>query len=98
MDIPKEKVKLVVDEYWKKVYDKLLTLEATTVYIREVGLITISRYKLRRFILRWINKIRNVKKTPKYDEVERKRILDNMTAKLSKALAQRNIIAKYNSE
>jgi hypothetical protein len=98
LDIPKEKVKLVVDGYWNEVYDKLINLDATTVYIRNVGLITISRYKLRKFISRMIGKVRNVKITEKYNESERKVVLEGTKKKLSKALFQRNIIAKYNNE
>lgn len=96
LDIPKEKVKLVVDGYWNEVYDKLLSLEATTVYIRHVGLITISRYKLRKFILRFIDKIRNMKKSEKYNDSEKQEMIEKTKKKLSKALIQRDIIAKYN--
>ena len=98
LDIPKEKVKLVVDGYWNEVYDKLLSLEATTVYIRNVGLITISRYKLRKFILRFIDKIRKMKKSEKYNDSEKHAMVETTKRKLRKALVQRDIIAKYNLE
>lgn len=96
LDIPKEKVKLVVDEYWNEVYSKLLSLEATTVYIRNVGLITISRYKLRKFISRYISKIRSYDKTTKFSDSEKQVIVEKTKNKLRKALIQRDIIAKYN--
>lgn len=96
LDIPKEKVKLVVDEYWNEICNKVITLEATTVYIRNVGLITISRYKLRKFILKQIDKIRGLKKVDKFTEEEKPILRERAKKKLEKALIQRNIIAKYN--
>jgi hypothetical protein len=96
LDVPKEKVKLLVDGYWNEVYDRLLSLDTTTVYIRNVGLITISRYKLRKFIFRLIQKIRITRTTDKFSEADKKEIEARQIKKLQKALIQRNIIAKYN--
>lgn len=96
LDIPKERVKLVVDAYWNEVYDKLLSLDSTTVYIRNVGLITISRFKLRKFISRYIQKIRNIEKSVRLSDSDKHLYLTKTKEKLRKALVQRDIIAKYN--
>jgi hypothetical protein len=94
MDIPKEKVKVIVDAYWDGVYKKLLNLDSTTVFIRNVGLITISKFKLRKFIYKFIDKIRFLNKGDNYSEQQKQKLNPLYIKKLRKALFQRNIIAK----
>lgn len=83
-----------MDAYWDGVYKKLLTLDSTTVFIRNVGLITISKFKLRKFIYKLIEKIRFLNREPTYSEHQRQRLNPFYIKKLRKALSQRNIIAK----
>ena len=95
LGIPEEKVKIVLMEYWRTATSRLINLDATTVSIRHVGNMTVSRYKLYNYIRKRIEKIRFVKDYDKYDEEKRKELLEYNLSKLRKALVQRDILARY---
>lgn len=95
LDLSKEKVKIVIDKYWETVSYRLTHLESTTIFIRNVGLITVSKFKLKNYIKKLIANIRFMKRSEEHDEDIKQKTIVNYTNKLSKALKQRNIIAKH---
>lgn len=94
-----EEVKTVIMRYWKEVRDKTvynkMELDKTTLFLRGIGIFTISHYKLNKFILKLISKIRGMNRSVKYtEEVKQSHTLKLMN-RLKKALVHRNILAIY---
>lgn len=94
LNLPEEKVRTIINAYWYKAFSGLVHLDETTVTIRHVGSFSVSRYKINNYIRKRIQKIRFLQGEPKLDEEKREEYLKYNYEKLSKALIQRNIIAK----
>jgi hypothetical protein len=92
--LPKEKVKPLVDFYWNEVYRKLMTFESSTVHIREVGTITVSKFKLRLFLQKYILIIKRVLNSEKYPKEKMDEIKSKYFFYLRKLLKERDRIAK----
>lgn len=92
LKIPKDKVKPLVDEYWSTLERKVSKMESTTIFIRDVGVITISKFKLRGYIIELLYKIRRAVRYGKTHTMENK-VMVRYYNRLRKSLAQRNIIA-----
>ena len=93
LNLPEEKVRPIILEYWRTIYYKLIRLESMTISVRNVGIFTISRYKLNNYIKKTIYKIRNTKKSTRLSEEKKNSIIEAMTTKLKIALKMRNKIA-----
>lgn len=98
LKLPENEVKLVVMEYWKSIYNKILTGSETTVTARHVGTFTVSRWKLNNYIKKIIAKIRRIKKTDKLSVEKKEEILTVEYKRLKNCLFHRDRIAKNYAE
>lgn len=90
-------VELVNGFFWKDIRKKLSSLEHTSIAIKHIGVITISKRKVDHFIRTTIRKIRNIRKSMRYKETTKALLLEVNYDRLRKALVQRNILAtQYN--
>lgn len=90
--LPRDQVKIVITKYWDEIYRRILSLDDTTIAIRHVGVITVSKFKLNKYISKRIHKIRTVRGS---DFTERKKeyLLTHHYERLKKALIKRNELA-----
>jgi hypothetical protein len=86
-------VESVNDFYWKTVRRTLSSLESTSVSLKHLGTITVSKRKIDYFIKCTIGKIRNIRKSTKYKESTKALLLDVNMDRLKKALVRRNELA-----
>jgi len=93
LNLPEDKVKPVVMEYWETIYKRLLKLETTTITARHLGSFTISRFKLNNFIQKSIDKIRRIRATDKLSQEKKDEIVMDEYKRLRTALARRNELA-----
>lgn len=101
MDLPEDKVRIVIEKYWSEIYQKMVNgMEdgKATLFLRNVGLFTLSRYKLNNFIKKKIGKIKGMAKSTKYSEDVKKDFIEKQTKKLKKSLLYRNLVAKDYAE
>lgn len=93
LNIPEDQVKVVVMEYWKTIYNKILTGSETAITVRHIGTFTVSRWKLYNYIKKIIAKIKRIRKTDKLTDEKKKEILDLEYKRLRNCLYHRNKIA-----
>lgn len=101
LNLPEDKredAKKLIMAYWKEIADQIIRIDSTTVAIRKLGVITVSKLKIRKFIFDTIKHIRNMKLSKKYSEASKDNYVNVHTKKLKKALIQRNILAKDYAE
>lgn len=80
--------------FWKVgVRASLSSMEYTSVSIKHLGTITVSKRKVDYMIRTLIRKIRNIRKSKRYKQSTIELLLDTNFDKLRKALKQRNILA-----
>lgn len=94
LNIPLNVVTLVNEFYWKTSKEKLINYEATTLFYKHLGSITISKYKVYKEIHRVIERIRTVRNHPQYGEEAKKRYINDNMLKLKKLLVHRNNLAQ----
>jgi|SRR5688572_8331500 len=92
--ISEDLVEKVNKFYWKNVRATLSEFSDTSVSIKHIGTITVSRRKLNFFITQLIRKIRVIRAGTKHKESTKALLLETNMNRLKKALVQRNIIAK----
>lgn len=80
--------------FWKDVRSQLSNLDSTSVAIKHLGTITVSKRKVDQFIRMTIYKIRGIKKSVKYKESTKEIMLETHMNRLKKALIRRNELAK----
>src|ERR1044072_5415118 len=83
----------VNDFFWKETRRTLSSLEYTSVSIKCLCTITVSKRKVDYTIKKLIGKIRNIRKSTRYKESTTALLLEVNYEKLRKALKQRNILA-----
>lgn len=95
LNYPEEVVKKVLGKYWQSAYSKIISANITTIGLRHIGVLTISKFKLAIFIKKKIAFIRYLKKIRVAPEKEEKRWMkiETQMKKLRKALIHRNRIA-----
>lgn len=93
LGLPENKVRIVLKEYWKAGLQNVIKFNGRTTSFRYIGNFTVSKYKLDRYIIKLIRKIRNTKKTKKLSEENRAAALEVYYRDLRMALEQRNEIA-----
>lgn len=101
MDLPEDKVKILIETYWKEIYQKMVNGMddgKATLFLRNIGMFTFSRYKLNNFIRKKIGKIKGMTKSKKYSEEIKKEFIEKQTNKLKKSLKYRNLVAKDYAE
>ncbi len=87
-------IKKVNKYYWDKgVRRKLSTLESLSVFIKGLGVITVSRYNLNKFIKKTIIKLKMIRLSDKYKEENKKIYIDTLEKRLKKLLIKRNELA-----
>jgi hypothetical protein len=94
-------VKALVDRYWQEVYDKIvngLPEDKSTLFLRNIGMFTVSRYKLNNFIKKKIGKIKGMAKSEKYSDETKKEVIERHKKKLTLSLSYRNLVAKDYAE
>jgi hypothetical protein len=101
MDLPEDKVKMVVDRYWEELYRKMvkgMDDGKTTLFLRNIGLFTVSKFKLSNFIKKRIAKIRGMMKSEKYTDKQKEDFVNRHKKNLSLSLKYRNLLAKDYAE
>jgi len=88
-----DEVEQINDFFWKTLRQKLSNMESTSVSIKHIGTITVSKRKIDFFIRTTINKIRNIRKSIKYKPTTQAILLDVNYDRLRKSLKQRNELA-----
>lgn len=94
LNYDEKEVERVNDFFWKEVRRKLSTLESTSITIKHIGTITVSKRKIDQYIKNIIKKIRSIRVSTKYKQSTQALLLDVNMDRLKKALVQRNILAK----
>lgn len=80
--------------FWKEVRGSLTSMEYTSVSIKHLCTITVSKRKVDYIIKKLIGKIRSLRKSTRLKQSTIDLLLDSNFEKLRKALKQRNILAK----
>lgn len=99
--LPEDKVRKVVEKYWETLRDKMVNgmdNEKTTLFLRNIGLFTVSRYKLNNFIKKKISKIKGMERSEKYSDEQKKVFFERHKKKLALSLKYRNLVAKDYAE
>lgn len=92
--LPFEVVRAVNDYFWRKGIRKNMTdITHRSIYIKNIGTITVSMYKLKSQISKIIKKIRAVRVSTKYKEETKQLILDKSFRELKEMLIKRNEMA-----
>jgi hypothetical protein len=98
LNLPESEVKIVIEGWWQQVYNEVANVKSTTIAIRKVGVITVSKLKVRTFILNTIRKIRSTKISKRFSEDNKEKYIAKYKKRLRNALVQRNILAKDYAE
>lgn len=81
--------------FWGKgVKKNLLDLNYLSIYLKNLGTLNISKYKLYNDIEKEIGYIRSIRKSPKYTEKKRELVLESKRNKLRRMLKIRNQLLK----
>lgn len=99
--IPEDQVRMIVERYWQEVYSKMvkgMDDGKTTLFLRNIGMFTISKFKLTNFIKKRIDKIRGMRKSDKYTDEQKKEFEKNQFQKLELSLKYRNLVARDYAE
>lgn len=84
----------VNDFFWKETRRLLSSMEYTSVSIKHLCTITVSKRKVDYAIKKLIGKIRSIRKSTRFKPSTVELLLEQNFDKLRKALKQRNILAK----
>lgn len=74
LNIPIEKVKLVNEFYWKKIYKHFYSFDPRPLDISNVCVFYCNKYYLKKYINIYIRSIRKVKNSPKFRDDSPKKI------------------------
>lgn len=94
LEYDENEIERINDFFWKAVRRKLSNLESTSVSIKHIGTITVSKRKVDQFIKTTIGKIRSIRKSVRYKPSTQALLLDINFDRLRKALIKRNELAK----
>jgi hypothetical protein len=100
-NLPASEVKMVIERYWAELSDKMINGmddDKSTLFLRGIGLFTVSRYKVNNFIAKRIKKIKGMEKSTKYSEETKKEVINRHKKKLTLSLSYRNLVAKDYAE
>ena len=98
LDLPEEEVKKVIEGWWEEAYNQIGNVKSTTIAIRKIGVITVSKLKVRTFILNTIKKIRNTMTSKRFCEQNKIKYIEKYKKRLRHALVQRDILARDYAE
>lgn len=93
LNLPEKEVHDILIGYWATVNKKVWELSETTIALRHIGVIAISRFKINNFIRKKIESIRRTRNSTKLT-VEQKEMYElRLYERLRKALYQRDKLA-----
>jgi|HubBroStandDraft_2_1064218.scaffolds.fasta_scaffold169274_3 hypothetical protein len=98
LNLPEDQTRKLLTAYWKEIERQLVEIKSTTISIKKLGVITVSKIKIRNFIIDTIRRIRRMEKSTKYSDDKKRSYIDRHKKKLKNALIQRNILAKDYAE
>lgn len=94
-NVPIGLVRAVNKFFWKEGIKKNLSnVNYNSIFIKNFGTIVISKYKLNKYILELIEKIRRVQRSDKYREETKQFIIDRYKKNIRILLKRRNDIIK----
>ena len=94
LKLPEAECKKVIEGWWGEVYNQVANVKSTTVAIRKIGVLTVSKLKVRTFILDTIGKIRKTAVSTRFSEKNKQLYIEKYKKRLRNALIQRNILAQ----
>lgn len=98
LKLPEDECKKVIEGWWQEVHSEVVNVKSTTLGIRKVGVFTVSKVKIRTFILKTIRKIRNTAKSTKFSEKNKVIYIAKYKKRLRNACVQRDILAQDYAE
>ena len=98
LGLPEAEVRKVVEGWWEEAYDQIRNVKSTTIAIRKIGVITVSKLKVRIFILNTIRKIRSTIASKRFSEDNKRKYIEKYKKRLKHALVQRDILAQDYAE
>lgn len=100
-DLPEGPVRILIERYWQEAYDKIVNGMddgKSTLFLRNVGMFTVSKYKLTNFIKKKIDKIKGMRDSDKYTPEQKEEFEKRHKQKLALSCKYRNLIAKDYAE
>jgi hypothetical protein len=94
LKLPETEVKKVVEGWWEEVHYQIANVKSTTIAIRKIGVITVSKLKIRTFIKDTIRKIRSTIISKRFSEQNKQKYITVYKKRLRNALVQRDILAQ----
>lgn len=79
--------------YWKDIRQTLTRIADESVHIKKIGTIVVSPYKTNNHIRKMINRVRKLKRSTKYTDITRERLVEEAKDKLKSLLKKRNEFA-----
>lgn len=98
LNLPEDQTRKLLTAYWKQIERQLVEIGSTTIAIRKLGVITVSKIKIRNFIIDTIRRIRRMGTSTKYSDEKKSNYIKRHKKKLTNALIQRDILAKDYAE
>jgi hypothetical protein len=98
LKLPEAECRKVIEGWWEEARSQVVNVKSTTLGIRKVGVITVSKLKIRTFISDTIRKIRNTAKSKRFSEKNKVIYIAKYKKRLRNALVQRNVLAQDYAE
>jgi hypothetical protein len=97
LNLPLALVKRVNNYYWREgIKNNMSNVNFSSIFIKNLGTIVISKYKLHKEILHVIKKIRRIQESEKYTEAKKEFVIERYKINLRRLLKKRNDIIKEN--
>lgn len=97
LNLPLGLVKAVNNFYWKEgIKNNLSNVNYSSIFIKNLGTIVVSKYKLYKEILTLIRKIRNIEYSQKYTPLKKSYIIEGYKTNLRRLLKMRNELIVQN--
>lgn len=95
LGLPEPMVRKVYAHYWKTVRQSVASGQYTSVWLRSIGTLVISRTKVNKYIKKLINRIRFIRADKAtYTRKTKEQMMHEALTDLSRMCARRNDIAK----
>lgn len=98
LKLPEVECKKVIEGWWEEAYNQVGNVKSTTVAIRKIGVLTVSKLKVRIFIVDTINKIRRTATSKRFSDKNKQLYIAKYKKRLRNALVQRDILAQDYAE
>lgn len=94
LNIPLEIVDKVNAHYWNTVKQTMRNLQDESIYVKELGTISVSNFKLDRYIQDIRKYIKNVRQSPRFTEARKEKLISYYKQKFVQCLAMKKIADK----